>query len=203
VYPQILTHYSIGSSVIYSRGSQLDDVIIDNLSGVIQGDPLSGWIYDICWSHCLHDIRSKWQDFIIFTIHDDTYLFGNNVRSARLIFEEIQHAAFSDFNLQLQSNKSELFSATFLSQHISSNPDYNAIRTSHCDLADELSCVFITNGGLLVAGTPVGTYQFEEDFVKDKINDRWGFYFYWLNKIANHGENISYNIKILKHENCL
>ena len=39
--------------------------------------------------------------------------------------------------------------------------------------------------------------------VQDKINNRWGFYFYWLNKIANHGENISYNIKILKHENCL
>ncbi len=33
--------------------------------------------------------------------------------------------------------------------------------------------------------------------VQDKINQRWGFFFYWLNKIAIHGKDITKNISLL------
>ena len=175
IIPHILTHYSIDSSVVYTNRKDGLDIIIENLTGIIQGDPLSGWIYDICWAKCLHSIRLAWPRFQIFTIHDDTYLYSNDLDHAQEVFNSIQCSAKDNFNLELQPLKSEWFAACWLTHHIK-NAEHNneleelsIMKQRQETIAGNIGCKFVSSGGLIVAGSPVGTSEFEFDFINSRV----------------------------------
>jgi hypothetical protein len=68
--------YGAPSAVVYESGGR--SVRIVNAEGVIQGESMASWLFDITYSRMLQPLREQAADSgcSIVTFHDDTYVLG-------------------------------------------------------------------------------------------------------------------------------
>ena len=140
-------------------------VIVVNAEGVVQGDPISGWLFDLTYSVLLEPIRDsyKHRKVIILTIHDDTAIIGEGVED---VFEAYQDVirVMSDNHLTTSAIKTKVLTLS------SDENDLARIKT----LAEK-ECISLVDqigpaAGVEYAGAPIGTHEFMAEWIKDHKN---------------------------------
>ena len=146
----INTVYGGASAVVYSDRLNLKDVVIANEQGVIQGDPMASWLYDITYSRELSPLRLEAARVgcVILTIHDDTYIVGP-AEEAFTIYDGLT-ATLPRLSLVANASKGQVFSFTYNEQLQ--------------QLADSRGLPVVRDG-IVVGGAPVGTAAFQQQVV--------------------------------------
>lgn len=154
----IRTLYGSPSDVIFSeRGKDGRTLTVEMQTGVIQGDGLSGWVWDITNMRAIQSLRA-WcgpRECSILTIHDDQYIVGP-AAPAFEAYDRLKLVLRDDLGIDVNLTKTVALS---LSQN-------EAVVADVSDRAAAAGISFTTEG-IVVAGVPVGT----TDFVRAKTRE--------------------------------
>jgi hypothetical protein len=121
---------------------------------IFQGDPLSGAIFNVSQADAVHYTEERHPSTPIFSMHDGHFIFGT-VQQVMDAYETI-YGKLAEIGLKIPDGKSKIYGSKDL--------DLDA-----CDRAKELKLQIIDKSeGIEVAGSPVGTKQYETEFCIQK-----------------------------------
>ena len=148
--------YGAPSAVVYESGGR--SVRIVNAEGVIQGDGLSSWLFDIAFSRALKEVRANpaYSDTVILALHDDLYIVG----PADQVF-----AALND--VWAATGRLHLIAQPIKSQALCLSSDDNVVAAATEAAAQ--AGVPLSFAGFVVAGAPVGTPEFMREHVQREV----------------------------------
>jgi hypothetical protein len=119
---------------------------------VVQGDPLSGWLFNLTVSTALRPVRAKYSPLgvVIATLHDDIFIIGPP--DAAFDAANDVKEALTPLRLVLNPAKAAAYAA-----------DMSAELTTRAHAAG----IPVRTDGIVVGGAPVGTFAFEHDKVAE------------------------------------
>ena len=125
--------------------------------GVPQGNPLSGSIFNIFRADALEELRQQHDRVVILSFHDDDYFLGEP--------DDIFQAVLS-LDLKMQPlgivrnhTKCKIYDPNGFHAHLE-------------EQCNNFGCGYISSdSGTIVCGSPVGSSQFQRDYIKSKVDE--------------------------------
>jgi hypothetical protein len=135
-------------------------ILVVNAEGVVQGDPISGWLFDLAYSELLLPVRENYsgRGVIILTIHDDTASIGEDPETVFQAYRDV--ISVMDANhLKTAPLKTKVL--TF-----STDPDRVTLIRSLSEV-ENITLVDQTGpaAGVEYSGAPIGSHEFMSDWM--------------------------------------
>ena len=134
-------------------------VTISNEEGVIQGEPLAGWLYDGAMTSRIGPLRTApaHRINILPSLHDDLVVLGPVGPAFALVDALRPHMAASHQNIE--NGKCEALSSS--EQGVALEVAQHAATRG----------IPVAPGGFVVGGVPVGTVEFKETHLESKLHE--------------------------------
>jgi hypothetical protein len=125
--------------------------------GVMQGGPFSGSIFNICQAPVVAKTKLDNPNVTILSIHDGHLILGNPDDVLKAFIDLSKYLSIAGY--KINNAKSELFSFTDLNDE-----QYEGAH----DLGLKVNG---SEDGLMVAGSPIGTYEYEKKMCLKKVDE--------------------------------
>ena len=145
------------SQVVYNDSKTGVCLPIEMVRGLIQGDPLSGSIFNVCQADAIKKTEEDHPDVNIYSQHDGHFIVGypeDVLEAFKTLSSEL-----GAIGLNMQNDKSEIFGYGDLST------DFIAEATAmEIEIVDK-------ELGIKVGGSPIGSDEYEAKFCEDRTDE--------------------------------